>query len=65
MGKRKTATRGEGADSALLPVKIRKAGRSVDRMKVEALCARIHRMPVLDNRTADEILGYDAFGIPR
>ena len=42
-----------------------KAGRPVNRAKVEALRARIGNLPVLDRRTPDEILGYDEFGIPR
>jgi antitoxin VapB len=45
--------------------KIQKTGRPLDRAKVDALCARIGRLPVLDPRTAEEILSYDAFGIPR
>lgn len=45
--------------------KIRKTGRPVDRSKVDALCATLGRLPVLDARTSEEILGYDAFGIPR
>jgi hypothetical protein len=45
--------------------RIRKTGRTIDRARVDALCARIGRLPVLDPRTAEEIPGYDAFGIPR
>ena len=43
---------------------LRKADRPLNRAKVDALCARIGALPVLDGRTADEILGYGAFGIP-
>ncbi len=43
---------------------LRKADRPLNRAKVDALCARIAALPVLDARSADEILGYDAFGIP-
>jgi hypothetical protein len=43
----------------------RKTGRPVSRAALDALCARLRRLPVLDTRTAEEILGYDAFGIPR
>ena len=43
---------------------LRKTDRPLDRAKVDALCASIAALPVLDARTADEILGYDAFGIP-
>jgi hypothetical protein len=35
------------------------------RTKVKALCDKLASLPVLDPRTPDEILGYDAFGIPR
>ena len=48
-----------------LQEKICKTGRPVDRAKVDALCASLRRLPVLDARTADQILRYDAFGIPR
>jgi antitoxin VapB len=44
---------------------LRKTDRPLNRAKVDALCARIAALPVLDARSADEILGYDAFGIPR
>jgi hypothetical protein len=40
-------------------------GRPLDRARVDALCARIGALPVVDDRTAEEILGYDALGIPR
>jgi antitoxin VapB len=45
--------------------KIQKTGRPLNRAKVEALCARIAALPVLDRRTPEEILGYDDLGIPR
>jgi antitoxin VapB len=32
---------------------------------VRAIQERVTRLPVLDNRGADEILGYDADGLPR
>ncbi|WP_028750040.1 type II toxin-antitoxin system VapB family antitoxin [Rhizobium leucaenae] len=32
---------------------------------IEAIQARIQALPVLDNRGADEILGYDENGLPR
>jgi antitoxin VapB len=49
---------------AALEDRLRKTGRPVNRVKVDALCARIGALPVVDGRTPDEILGYDAFGIP-
>jgi antitoxin VapB len=45
--------------------KIRKTGQPINRAKVDALCNKIAAMPVLDARSAEEILGYDDFGIPR
>jgi antitoxin VapB len=44
---------------------LQKADRRLDRTKVDALCARIGALPVVDARTPREILGYDALGIPR
>lgn len=45
--------------------KLQKAGRPFNRVEVDALCARLAALPVIDARTPDEILGYDAIGIPR
>ena len=45
--------------------KLRNTGRPLNRAKVDALCARIGALPVVDGRTAEEILGYDDLGIPR
>jgi len=64
VSKRMGVTLSDAVVSALQD-KIRKTARPVDRAKVDALCARLSRLPVLDSRTAEEILGYDAFGIPR
>ena len=36
----------------------------IDRTRVDALCAEFAKLPVLDPRPADDILGYDAYGIP-
>lgn len=44
--------------------KQRKTDRPFERAKVDTLCAGIAALPVADARTPDEILGYDAFGIP-
>lgn len=44
---------------------IRTRKKPLDRKKIDAICARIASLPVLDSRTPDEILGYDMFGIPR
>ena len=29
------------------------------------IVARVSALPILDNRSADEIIGYDEFGVPR
>ena len=44
---------------------IRTQEKPLDRTKIDAICAKIASLPVLDSRTPDEIMGYDAFGIPR
>ena len=64
VSKRMGVTLSDAVVSAL-EEKIRKTGRPLDRASVSALCARLARLPVLDTRTSEEILGYDAFGIPR
>jgi antitoxin VapB len=48
-----------------LEEKLQKTGRPLNRAKVDALCAKLGALPVVDARTPEEILGYDAFGIPR
>jgi antitoxin VapB len=63
VSKRMGVTLSDAVVSALQD-KIRKTGRPVDRAKVDALCAKMGRLPVVDARTAEEILGYDAFGVP-
>ena len=47
-----------------LEEKLQKTGRPLNRTRVDALCARIGALPVVDVRTPEEILGYDAFGTP-
>ena len=44
---------------------LRRTRRPLDRKRVEAVCARIRSLPVLDSRSLDEILGYDEFGVQR
>ena len=48
-----------------LEEQVRRVRKPIDREKIDALCARMQALPVLDARTQDEILGYDDFGIPR
>jgi len=64
ISKRMGVTLSDAVVSAL-EEKIQKTGRSLNRVRVDALCAKIASLPVLDARTPDEILGYDKFGIPR
>ncbi len=33
--------------------------------QLEEILRRVDRLPILDSRTADEILGYDEHGLPR
>jgi|GEM_PF-4958972 len=33
--------------------------------EIDAILRRVDRLPVLDSRTADEILGYDEDGLPQ
>jgi antitoxin VapB len=48
-----------------LEEKLRDTPRPIDWKKVDAITRKLAALPVLDSRTADEILGYDEFGIPR
>jgi hypothetical protein len=44
---------------------VRKAKRSLDRKKIDAICVEISAVQALDARTPDEILGYGEYGVPR
>jgi antitoxin VapB len=48
-----------------LEEQVRKTLRPLDRKKIDAICAKVSALPVLDARTPDEILGYDEYGVPR
>jgi antitoxin VapB len=48
-----------------LEEKARPMPKPIDWKKVDAICAEIAALPVLDPRTPDEIIGYDEFGFPR
>ncbi len=63
ISKRTGATLSDVVISALQD-RVHQAGRPVNRAKVDALCAKIQGLTVLDPRTPDEILGYDDLGIP-
>jgi hypothetical protein len=32
---------------------------------MKAIIARVSALPLLDDRTADDIIGYDEFGVPQ
>jgi antitoxin VapB len=63
VGKRMGVTLSDAVIAALED-SLRKTRRPLNRAKVDDLCARIGALPVVDARTPEEILGYDAFGIP-
>lgn len=39
--------------------------RPVDMDRIRAILARVDALPILDPRPADQIIGYDEFGLPR
>jgi antitoxin VapB len=43
---------------------LKRGRKPFDRAQIEALIDRFAALPVLDNRSEDEILGYDEHGIP-
>ena len=64
VSKRMGVTLSDAVISALED-KLHQTGRPLNRARVEALSAQLGALPVIDARTPDEILGYDAFGLPR
>ncbi len=44
--------------------RIKRGHRVIDRAAVDALLARFDALPVLDDRSADDIIGYDENGLP-
>ena len=44
--------------------RIRRGQPTIDRAAIDALLARFDALPVLDHRSADEIIGYDDNGLP-
>ena len=47
-----------------LEQEIRRRGKSIDQVKVDEIVKRITSCPVLDDRSPDEIIGYDKHGLP-
>ncbi len=41
-----------------------KRRRKFDEAKVRAIIERVPALPILDNRSDDEIIGYNEFGVP-
>ena len=39
--------------------------RAFDDARVKAIIARVSALPLLDDRSADDIIGYDEFGVPQ
>ena len=42
----------------------RRRGKRLDRAKLDAIVASIAALPVVDDRSPDELIGYDDFGLP-
>jgi antitoxin VapB len=61
--KKKGATRTDAAIRSR-EARLRGPARPIDWKKIEAIQKEIAALPVLDSRTADEILGSDEFGLP-
>jgi antitoxin VapB len=61
---------GEDIDTAVLRAIEERLARTprrsggAERAEIEALFDRLTRLPVLDRRTLDEIVGYDSDGLP-
>jgi antitoxin VapB len=43
----------------------RRRGKAIDWTRLQQMQAEIARLPVVDDRSADELLGYDEAGLPR
>ena len=43
----------------------KKSKQTKRKVKVDDILRRVDRLPVLDSRTADEIVGYDGSGLPQ
>jgi antitoxin VapB len=42
----------------------RRRDKRIDRAKVAEIVAHIAALPVVDDRSPDELIGYDEFGLP-
>jgi antitoxin VapB len=43
----------------------RRRGKAIDRARVDEIVARISALPLVDDRSPDELIGYDEDGLPR
>lgn len=42
----------------------RRRGKSIDRARIDEIVAKLAALPVVDDRSPDELLGYDERGLP-
>jgi antitoxin VapB len=45
-------------------VKVAPPRRTYNEARVREIIARVSALPILDDRTPDDIIGYDEFGVP-
>jgi antitoxin VapB len=43
----------------------RRRGKTIDRARIDEIVARLAALPVVDDRSPDELIGYDEHGLPR
>jgi antitoxin VapB len=43
----------------------RRRGKTIDRARVDEIVAQLAALPVVDDRSPDELIGYDERGLPR
>ena len=55
----------QGAIRERLEREERRRGKRIDRAEVDRIVARIAALPVVDDRSPDELIGYDESGLPR
>jgi antitoxin VapB len=42
----------------------RRRGKTVDRARIDEIVAQLAALPVVDDRSPDELIGYDEHGLP-
>jgi antitoxin VapB len=42
----------------------RRRGKTIDRTRIDQIVARLAALPVVDDRSPDELIGYDEHGLP-